>query len=58
MLPTRQWITSGKKWMSVDRTLGYIKPGTAKKKAEAERRAANKAAVLDKYAPLLAVLAD
>lgn len=37
MTPNREWVRSllvSDKWFSVDRTLGYIEPGTAKRKAD------------------------
>lgn len=37
-MPRRLWIKTVTGWMSVDRALGYIEPGTAKKKREEEAR--------------------
>lgn len=39
-LPEREWIQTDKGWMSVDRVLGYITPGTAAMKAEEAKRQA------------------
>lgn len=33
-MPKRLWIKTKAGWMSVDRVLGFIEPGTAKRLAE------------------------